>query len=256
MHERAEGVEAVSVSNNIPGDWKNMPQVDVAREGQETPSTVHFLGLDEDFLHTYQIELLDGQNFGRGFATDSTSLLINETAAQALGVSIGDVLRFPEGDDCANCPNAFEARVAGIVQDFHFESLHRPIGPLVMGYRTNPIDVIDYFTIRMDARSTAAVVAGLREVGERFDPDRPFEHNFLDQRLADFYTNEQQVRRIIGAAALLAILIACLGLFGLAAYTAEPPRRRSASERRWVLRWGRSWCCLRATSLVWSPSPS
>ena len=215
------GVEAVSVSNNVPGDWKNIPQVDAVPAGRQQASTVHFLGVDEDFLDTWKIELLEGANFGRGFATDSTSVLVNETAARQLGVAPGDILNFPEGDNCANCPNAFEARVAGIVRDFHFESLHRPIGPLVIGYRTNPIDVIDYFTIRMDARSTAAVLAGLRAVGERFDPDHPFEHNFLDQRLADFYTSEQQVRRIVGAAALLAILIACLGLFGLAAFTAE-----------------------------------
>lgn len=215
------GVENVSVSNNIPGDWKNIPQVDAVRAGQENASTVHFLGVDEDFLETWQIELLEGTNFGRGFASDSTSLLVNETAAQRLGVAVGDLIHFPEDSDCADCPNRFEARVAGVVRDFHFESLHRTIGPLVLGYRTNPIDVIDYFAIRMDARSMPAVIAGLRAVGERFDPDTPFEHNFLDQRLADFYTSEQQVRRIVGAAALLAILIACLGLFGLAAFTAQ-----------------------------------
>ncbi len=215
------GVANVAVSNNIPGDWKNIPQVDAVPAGQENASTVHFLGVDEDFLDTWKIDLLEGANFGRGFATDSTSLLVNETAARRLGVGVGDLISFPEDGDCANCPNAFEARVAGIVRDFHFESLHRPIGPLLLGYRTNPIDVIDYFTIRMDARSTSAVIAGLSAVGERFDPDHPFEHNFLDQRLAEFYTSEQQVRSIVGTAAMLAILIACLGLFGLAAFTAE-----------------------------------
>jgi putative ABC transport system permease protein len=90
-----------------------------------------------------------------------------------------------------------------------------------MGYRANPLDYIDYFTVRMDARSVPTIIAALRVIGERFDPDHPFEFNFLDTRLADFYTSERQVRSVIGAAALLAILIACMGLFGLAAFMAE-----------------------------------
>lgn len=218
---RVPGVEAVTVSNRIPGDWKNIPQVDFAHAGDEQITIVHFLGVDEDFLDTYEIELIEGENFGRGLATDSTSVLVNETAARQLGLSIGDVVRVPEDDSCADCPNVFEARVAGVVGDFHYESLHRPIGPLVMGYRANPLDYIDYFTVRMDTRSVPATIAALRVIGERFDPDHPFEFNSLDVRLADFYTSERQVRSVIGAAALLAILIACLGLFGLAAFMAE-----------------------------------
>lgn len=214
------GVERVTVSNRVPGDWKNIPRVDITRAGGEQVSTAHFLGVDEDFLDTYEIRLVGGEPFGRGFARDSTSVLVNETAARQLGLSIGDLVRVPE-ETCVDCPALFEARVAGIVDDFHYESLHLPIGPLVMGYRTNPLDVIDYFTIRVDGRTASEVVDGLRRVGERFDPDHPFEFNFLDVRLADFYTSERQVRSVIGAAALLALLIACMGLFGLAAFTAE-----------------------------------
>ncbi len=210
---RVRGVESVSVSNNIPGDWKNIPQVEASVPGMDEPATVHFLGVDEAFLDTYRIRLIDGESFSGRFAADSTSLLVNQTAAKSLGVRPGDLVRMPDDE--------FAARVIGIVEDFHFSSLHEQIGPMLLGYRSNPIDVIDYFTIRFDAADIAQTIAGLRTVGERFDPEHPFEYNFLDERLADYYASERRVRGIFSAAAALAILIACLGLFGLAAYAAE-----------------------------------
>ena len=214
---RVPGVESVSVSNNIPGDWKNIPQVEVLVDGLTDPATVHFLGVDEDFFDTYEIRLLEGMTFRGAFEADSTSLLVNETAARSLELSVGDRVRVPNDDPA----RAYAATVIGIVEDFHFRSLHERIGPMLLGYRSNPIDVIDYFTIRFDAADVGQTIAGLRSVGERFDPDHPFEYNFLDERLADFYASERRVRRIFSAAAALAILIACMGLFGLAAYAAE-----------------------------------
>lgn len=91
----------------------------------------------------------------------------------------------------------------------------------MLGYRSNPVDVIDYFTVRIEGTDLQATIDGLRAIGERFDPEHPFEMNFLDQRLTDFYARERRVALIFGAAAALAVLIACLGLFALAAYTAQ-----------------------------------
>lgn len=210
---RVPGVQSVSVSNNVPGDWKPIPQVEVARTGSRELVTGHFLGVDETFLTTYEIQLTDGRGFSGRLGSDSTSVLLNQTAAALLKAGIGDQVHIPEDE--------YEATVIGIVEDFHFASLHNQIGPMLLGYRSNPIDVIDYFSIRFDAANLAGTLQGLRSVGERFDPEHPFEYNFLDERLADFYTSEERVRRIFGAAAALAIIIACLGLFGLAAYSAE-----------------------------------
>jgi putative ABC transport system permease protein len=207
------GVVNVSVSNNVPGDWKNIAQVEIASTGEDALTRAHFFAVDEHFLETYRIELAEGRSFGGEFATDSTSVLLNETAARTLRLDVGDRLRIPA--------QAFEADVIGIVRDFHFMSLHQPIGPMVLGFRSNPIDLIDYFTVRISGENPLATIDGLRAVGERFDPDHPFELNFLDQRLMDFYTRETRVRQIFGASAALSILIACLGLFGLAAFTTE-----------------------------------
>ena len=216
------GVVSVSVSNNVPGDWKGIPQIDVAGAAEQALITASFLGVDEDFLDTYQIELVEGRAFGSDFATDSTSVLLNETAARRLGLGVGDRIRIPLEDTVTEEPLPdLEAEVIGMVRDFHLVSLHQPIGPLVLGFRSNPLDVIDYFTVRISGADPLATIEGLRAVGERFDPDHPFEHNFLGQRLMDFYVSELRVRKIFGLAAALSVLIACLGLFGLAAFTAE-----------------------------------
>jgi putative ABC transport system permease protein len=207
------GVTNVSVSSRVPGDWKNIAQVDVTSPGREDLSTVNFIGVDEDFLETYDMELAAGRGFGSDFGTDSTSVMINETAARQLGLTVGDRLQIPDPQ--------FEAEVVGIVRDFHFQSLHRPIGPMVLGFRSNPIDMIDYFTVRVEGAAIAPVVEGLAAIGARFDPDHPFEYNVLEQRLSDSYVRERRVSQIFGAAAALAVIVACLGLFGLAAYTAR-----------------------------------
>jgi len=90
---------------------------------------------------------------------------------------------------------------------------------MVLGYHSNPIDVIDYFAVRIDGTNLSRTMNHLREVGERYDPDHPFEYNFLDQRLGDFYETDLRTASIFRLSTGLAILIACLGLFGLTAYT-------------------------------------
>ena len=210
---RVPAVRSVSVSSRVPGDWKDIPQVDVRRTGASNDDimTAHFLGVDEDFMDTYRIPLVDGRGFSGKI--DSAAVLVNETAARMLGTAAGDRLVLPESD--------FEATVIGTVNDFHYRSLHDEIGPMILGYRANPVQSIDYFTVRFEGADVQATLAGLRAVGERFDPMTPFEYNFLDARLADYYANEQRVRRIFSVAAAIAIMLACLGLFGLSAYMAE-----------------------------------
>jgi putative ABC transport system permease protein len=210
-------VQSVTTSSRVPGEWKDMTQIDVRdmRSGRSNLVAMNYIATDDAFLDTYEIDLVSGRGLSDEFGSDSSAVVINEAAARLLGIESlnGEVLSVPAAD--------FEGQIVGIVKDFHFQSLHESIGPLVLGYWNNPIRVIDYFTVRVSSQDFAGAIAGLREAGESFDPTHPFEYNILEERLGDYYVEDARMGSLFGIAAFLAVLIACLGLAGLASYTAE-----------------------------------
>lgn len=214
-------VQQVALSSRVPGEWKNISEIEVSpRAGAPRDAhTMFFMGIDEDFLSTFEIDLLAGRTFSPQMSTDTSAVLLNETAAQLLGweAPVGSEVRIPLG----NGDGVLNARVIGVVRDFHFQSLHEKINPLVLGHWNNPIYPIDYFSVRLRSGAMQETLAALKAVHERYDSSTPFEFNFLDERVQDFYVNDVRVGWIFGIAAGLAIFIACLGLFGLTAFTVE-----------------------------------
>jgi putative ABC transport system permease protein len=215
------GVQSVAVSSRVPGEWKDLTEAEINLPGMADTEvyTMNFIGIDEGFLETYSMELLEGRNFSGSFGSDSLSVILNEAAVKMLGLDspLGKRIRIPEEN--------FEPQVIGVAKDFHFRSLHERIGPLVLGYRSNPVRVIDYFTARIDGSDIPATLWAMEEVHDRFDEITPFEYNFLDEKLNRYYGAEIRAGQLFAIAASMAIFIACLGLFGLAAYTAEQRTR-------------------------------
>jgi putative ABC transport system permease protein len=115
----------------------------------------------------------------------------------------------------------FTPRVIGIAKDFHFQSLRDKIEPLVLAYNNNPLQVIDYYTARIEATNIKGTLDQLKNVMVKNDPTDPFEYHFLDEQLALFYIEDGRRQTILIWVALATIFIACLGLFGLATYSAE-----------------------------------
>ena len=115
----------------------------------------------------------------------------------------------------------FKPRVIGIVKDFHFQSLRDKIEPLVLAYNKNPIHVIDYYSARIAATDIQGTLDKLKTVMVNNDKDDPFEYHFLDEQLALFYVEDERRQTLLIWVALATIFIACLGLFGLATYSAE-----------------------------------
>jgi len=226
-YERVEGVKSVSVSSRVPGEWKILPKVVIeAPEQKAGTMEAYFMGGDADFLNTFQIELIDGRNFDSGRPADSTAVLLNEQAARMLGVQSSDnqLFTFPamlwEGARHELEP-PFQINVIGIVKDFHFQSLHDPLRPLIIGYRNNPLHNIDYFTVRLENAAQPAPINQLTEILQRVDPNQLFEYHYLDSQMATFYEEDRRRTHLVSLATGFGIFIACLGLFGLAAYTAE-----------------------------------
>ncbi len=174
--------------------------------------------VDYDFLETLGIEIAEGRNFSRERPADSSAVLLNEEAVRIYG------LEQPIGQEIGtfSSGNASEAeietyRVIGVIRDFHFESLRQPIGPMVL----YPGSWGQYIVMRVRGDDLSGLIAELRQKWNAMETGEPFDHNFLDDRFEAMYTGERQVGQILTLFTVLAIVIACLGLFGLATYIAE-----------------------------------
>ncbi len=179
--------------------------------------------VDENYLPTLQIRLLQGRNFEAGRPTDKDqSILVNETLVKELGWAdpIGKRVQFqadPEG-------HIGEATVIGVVKDFNIYSLQHKIAPLVL--RMPPVDnEKDNLYVRVSKTNVAGALKGIEKVFRKFDTGSPFEYHFLDANFAGQYEAEQKQGSLIITLTILAILIACLGLFGLVAFSAEQRRK-------------------------------
>lgn len=223
-------VKNVSVTSRVPGEWKSISTVRVRNMGSGDDLKMAYLfGADKDFLKTYEIKLLKGRNFDT--PADSSAIILNETAAKMLNISEGadQTVEIPEtsrnGDGTFTPLNdeniPFKPRVIGIVKDFHFQTLRNKIEPLVLAYNNNPVFVIDYYSARISASNIKGTLDKLKDVMVKNDKNDPFEYHFLNDQLALFYIEDGRRQTILILAALATIFIACLGLFGLATYSAE-----------------------------------
>ena len=220
---RSPVVEAATASSGMPGlgqgiyDWLVQPR------GSHLDSlTMRVLTVEEDYVRTFGMEIVAGRDFSREFPGDATgSYLINESAAQRMGwtpeEAVGKemVLSFWfEGE------NRKEGAIVGVVRDFQYRSLRHAIEPIVFHILPNSY-YYDFASARLAPGDPRAGLAALEAQWREFNPGRPFEYRFLDEQFDALYQSEERLARLLGLFALVAIGVACLGLFGLAALAAE-----------------------------------
>lgn len=171
--------------------------------------------VDEDYLSTFKMDLLVGRDFDGTRATDSTAMILNESAVALFGWddAIGKKVIRP-GDE--SFP-AEEFTVIGVIRDFHFESLKENIGALAMRLKPSGGSI----SLRLAGNDYSGVIDFLRTKWELMGPGQPFAYSFLDQRFDEMYRSEETLRSLFGVFATIAILIACLGLLALTAFTTE-----------------------------------
>jgi len=172
--------------------------------------------IDESYIPTLGMEMKLGRNFSRAYGADSAAIVINETAAHFFGwgdKAAGHTITEPNRDRPATTYH-----VIGVVKDFHFRSLREMITPLVM---TLAKDGGGSLIVRTKTRDIAGLIATLQKRWNDQKISAPFSYSFLDQRFQETYQAEQNIGRILGIFAGLTIFVACLGLFGLATFTAE-----------------------------------
>ena len=220
--EQIAGVESVGVSSRVPGEWKNITTVYFRNANGDPNDSIrtYFMGFDEDMMSTFKFDLVSGDFFGTNQVVDSTGILLNETAVKALGLDnpIGSTLI------ASTNQSKIRTRVVGVLKDFHFQSLHQKVAPLIIGAWNNPIISIDYFTLKFSG-DVAQVIAAANEVHEKFDDRTPMEYHVLQDQLEIFYEEEKKAGMIFQMGAGLSIFVACLGLFALASFTASKRKK-------------------------------
>lgn len=172
--------------------------------------------VDENYIPTYEMKIVAGRNFSKSFATDSTAIIINETAAKAFGwnelTAVGQTIIRENSTRGKNVP----FHVIGVVKDFNFQSLHEPITPLLMTLAP------DYGLIfRVKTADIKGLLATMKTKWDQFNKDEPFTFTFMDDLYNKTYAAEKNTGTILNIFAVLTILVACLGLFGLVTFTAE-----------------------------------
>jgi len=206
------GIKSVTRISQTPTQIQN-GTYGVDWDGKDKNSKPMFTNaaIGYEFIKTMNIQLLQGRDFSKDYATDSAGYILNEAALKKVGYKnpIGQRLTFW----------GKKGTIVGIVKDFHFNSLKVPVNALVM--RLGETDDYGAMLIKTQPGQTKQAVATLEKLCKQFNPKFPFTYQFSDEEYAKLYTSEQMVGKLANSFAFLAVFISCLGLLGLAMFTAE-----------------------------------
>ena len=211
-------VVSVALSSTMMGT-SNFYGFQTRPEGIEGTNdyTLKTLGVDEDFLSTYNLRLLAGRDFSKDILTDQKeAVILNEAAAKKLNWENPVNKEFGLTIYTGKEENR-SGKVIGVVEDFHFASLYNRVEPLVIYINKHPY-YSDFLSVKLTPGNLGEHVDMLRAKWKAFNPEKPFEYYFVDEELDKFYKGEVQKTKIFSAFAALSIFISCLGLFGISAY--------------------------------------
>jgi putative ABC transport system permease protein len=213
-------VLSVTASSGVPGK----PVTNIAYRLEGLPDDKHFsmdtFFVDYDFLKTMGIEVAEGRGFSKAFGTDEeNAFMLNEAAVRELNWQTGlDKQVIWPSDLRRKDAIVKNGQVVGVVKDFHVASLHENIGPVLLQIRPSGFR---YISARISPVDIPETLSFFWEKWSRLSPAFPFEYTFLDEDFDKLYRADEKVGRIVGIFSLLAVIVACFGLFGLASFAAE-----------------------------------
>ncbi len=211
--QQQSSVKDITVSTSIPGEpvaW-NAGGIKLVGTDENTQKQYRVIGVDYDYMKTYGLKLIGGRIFSKDFSTDDSSVIFNRKAIEQLG--------FNKPEEALNKRIDFWGRrytIVGVTENFHQQSLHEAYEPLIL--RLIP-DVNGYLSVKTDAAQAAKTINVVKTAWDKFFPGNTFEYFFLDDHFNDQYKADQRFGQVFGLFTGLAILVACMGLFGLASFT-------------------------------------
>lgn len=226
---RLPGVLRMANSSVVPGDGIN--EIGGTSNGvywkkniTTQKQTFYFVSVDASFMDTYGVKTLEGEPFQESSPQWRNRYIINRAALKALGfpspeAAVGETLVFGSTESSEGVDN----KIVGVVEDIHIESLRQPTRPTL--YTCPPANQMSYISLKLDARQISAGLDQIQALWKRIYPESPFEYFFLDQKFDEQYRAERRFSRLFSLFTGLAIFVACLGLFGLAMFTAEQRTR-------------------------------
>jgi len=221
--ERSSLVEGVSVSGFIPStdalnDFPFLP--DEATSPDEAVSTQNWT-VDEDYADVFGLKILEGRFFDEDFETDSSAVIVNEAALKRFGYTENPIGRRIKTLGGINNNESQTFTIVGVMKDFHFKNMTSVITPhcLFLGRSTGAV------SIRFKPEAASEVLSFAQSTWDQFASGQPFEYSFLDQIFNNQFREQQKVETIFTEFAILAITIACLGLFALAAFVTEQRKK-------------------------------
>ncbi len=210
-------IKSAAVSSSLPG-FPIAQRAYIPDDFESNTLMLLTIYVDHDFISTMGIDVIAGRGFERDYSTDiATAYVINETAQKRFGWqnAVGKSIVCTNTDETEETKNG---TVIGVVRDFHLRSLHEVIEPVVLRIRPEQFSILN---LKLSGHNLSGTMDFLQGKMEELQPQYPFEYWFLDSQIDSLYRNEQRLGRIFTAFSILTVLVACLGLFGLAAYMAE-----------------------------------
>lgn len=204
--------ENFAITSQMPTNLES-GTVDVEWQGKDPKAQVVFpnLHVSENFIEVCKMQMVSGRSYSKEFKGDTSSYIINEEAARVMGMkpeeAVGKPLTIWER----------KGTIIGVVKDFNYKPIQRPIEPLFMTLNRWGGNVV----VRAKPGQTQATIQALEKISTQLNPSFPFSYNFLDQDLDKLYKGEQQLGSLFNIFAILGILISCMGLYGLSAFMSE-----------------------------------
>jgi len=221
---QSPNVVAITSGYGMPGDAFAGESVKIpTKDGEKQVAVSQFIG-DHDYLKTLGLRLIAGRDFSRDRSTDvREAFIINETAAKTFGfntpeAALGQEIRWDEWQPLDSTQPVKRGKVIGVVKDFHYKSLHEKVTASVIQLYPQVTQTV---AVKLRGRDMASNIAYVSGVWSRYAPGFPLDYKFVDETYSKMYSSEEKLSSLLWIFAIMAIVVGCMGLFGLAAFSAE-----------------------------------
>jgi putative ABC transport system permease protein len=212
-------VQDVSLSFGLP-DY-NLTANIYKKKGENNPYTLVTLPVDYNYLSTYTLKMNEGRYFSKNISSDTLAIILNEAAVKKLNIK--NPLNSEQLTSLENENNVSSLKIIGIVKDFHLQTLKDEIRPAALILLNTP--EADFLSVKISSNDIQKTIKYLSDKWKEFGQIKPMEYSFFDDNFNELYKSEIQSEKVFTIFAVLAIIIACLGLFGLTAFTAEQRKK-------------------------------